>query len=395
MIGSNTRRRGLPNLNRMLEGVQDPPNGGLKLPGMISGFGGGTWNVDGTQATPVGYGTEMDPVEAAKAEAHALPSPSAPKSMVQDGRPVPFNSSGPPNINGDAPQFGEQFKNPPSGSFAGWAPMVGRVREQKGMFASRPSEPAGEFKFDGMDRIRDALADNAMKPKPKPKFDWATFGLMLSASSGNQAALSMLQARSAMERDKQRRAWEQEDDERKWQRELSKPQPFEIYASSFGEPGSPEYRAALNDYVLRGWGGTAVQAKTGIEDHRQGNRIGLEDHRQGNRIELEGVRYENRDRLQDQRLEQSDTNNRRSTGVSRDNNIRSTNTSRENNVRSTNQSNTNSLRSNATAQRGQDLRSQLRGRRVAGRPVSADEPMARDAQGRPLVVRNGKWVVAN
>lgn len=91
------------------------------------------------------------------------------------------------------------------------------------------------------------------------------------------------------------------------------PQPFEIYARQFGEPGSDEYFKALEDYRAGTWNDQGVAGRLTVQLPR---------------------------------LQQSDINNRRSTGVSR-----------ENNIRSTGQSDTNSRRTANTQRRGQDIRS--------------------------------------
>lgn len=90
---------------------------------------------------------------------------------------------------------------------------------------------------------------------------------------------------------------------------------MENYASQFGEPGSPEWKAAIQDFRLRGAGPTG---------------------------------YYYKDQLQDQRLNQSDTNNRRTTSTSAANNVRTTNTSAANNVRTTSTSAGNNARTNQT-----------------------------------------------
>ncbi len=70
---------------------------------------------------------------------------------------------------------------------------------------------------------------------------------------------------------------------------------FEDYASAKGlEPGTPGYFSAVEDYVLRGNGPTALGYDQQLDDHRTGNRAGLEGTRQSNRVKLEGLRQGNR-----------------------------------------------------------------------------------------------------
>jgi hypothetical protein len=76
------------------------------------------------------------------------------------------------------------------------------------------------------------------------------------------------------------------------------PMDFETYASSQGfEPGSPEYNAAAQDYILRGNGPTAVGLDASLDDYRTGNRMRLETQRAGNRSALEGQRQAGRSSL--------------------------------------------------------------------------------------------------
>jgi hypothetical protein len=53
------------------------------------------------------------------------------------------------------------------------------------------------------------------------------------------------------------------------------PRPEQEYASQFGQPGTPGFQKALQDYVLRQWGSTAVEAKSGLDDERFQHRADL------------------------------------------------------------------------------------------------------------------------
>ncbi|TZG25886.1 hypothetical protein [Sphingomonas montanisoli] len=50
------------------------------------------------------------------------------------------------------------------------------------------------------------------------------------------------------------------------------PTPAENYAARFGQPDSDEYRQAMQDYTLRGWGSTAMGNKMALDDFRTENR---------------------------------------------------------------------------------------------------------------------------
>ncbi|MEJ7926379.1 hypothetical protein WG908_06350 [Sphingobium sp. AN641] len=65
------------------------------------------------------------------------------------------------------------------------------------------------------------------------------------------------------------------------------PEDFQIYADLLGlAPGTDEYDAAVQDYVLRSYGPTAQDGRVDLENVRQENRVGLEGVRQGNRMAL-------------------------------------------------------------------------------------------------------------
>lgn len=73
------------------------------------------------------------------------------------------------------------------------------------------------------------------------------------------------------------------------------PPDWERYAQSQGlQPGTPEYRDAMRDYVLRGSGPTAHGYDVDMENYRQGNREDLEQRRQTNRLAVEDRREQAR-----------------------------------------------------------------------------------------------------
>ncbi len=67
----------------------------------------------------------------------------------------------------------------------------------------------------------------------------------------------------------------------------SQPNGWDAYAAAQGlRPGTPGYKQALQDYVLRGNGPTAFDYDTQLDDHRTGNDLRLEGQRQGNRMRV-------------------------------------------------------------------------------------------------------------
>jgi hypothetical protein len=80
------------------------------------------------------------------------------------------------------------------------------------------------------------------------------------------------------------------------------PEDFDLYAEGLGlQPGSPEYFAAVEDYVLRSSGPSAHDRDLAMDDRRTDNDATLEGIRYGNRLGLEGVRQSNRVGLEDTR----------------------------------------------------------------------------------------------
>jgi hypothetical protein len=72
-------------------------------------------------------------------------------------------------------------------------------------------------------------------------------------------------------------------------------QDAEIYADTLGfDRGSEEWNAAVEDYVLKSSGPSAHQRDKEIDDYRTGNDRELEQLRYGNRVGLENLRQGNR-----------------------------------------------------------------------------------------------------
>lgn len=77
------------------------------------------------------------------------------------------------------------------------------------------------------------------------------------------------------------------------------PQDFELYAAELGlEPGTPEYFAAVEDFILRSSGPSAHERDLEFDDYRTGNDAELEGLRQTNRERMEGLRQDNRETLE-------------------------------------------------------------------------------------------------
>lgn len=245
--------------------------------------------------------------------------------------------------------------------------------------------------------------------KPHHGLDWrAVVGalsqaaLAFSASRGNPAALNMLDNLQQMQRLREEAEAKRAQDDLEYQRKLqeprtvgdnlvvpdgaggfktafSAPSPAETYASNFGEPGSDEYRQAMQDYILKGYSDPAI----------------------ANRESLSGYNFDRRDVELGQRLatvrrgqDFSHQDRQSSIAQSNTNNLRSTSTSSANNIRSTSQSNINNQRSTQTSAANAQLTNQTRLQTARHVRVLPNEPVATDANGNKLVVRDGQWVPA-
>jgi hypothetical protein len=173
----------------------------------------------------------------------------------------------------------------------------------------------------------------ALTPKEPSKLQKiaAIVAPTLMALAGNQAGANALMSRIGGERDERdRRRWEAARLTQMWQHEdwgrqneadlraaepftngrnrldynpatgevttlYAGPADYQSYASNLDlTAGTPAYNAAMQDYVLRANGPTALANDETLDDYRTGNRLRVEDTRQANRIGLEGQRQRNR-----------------------------------------------------------------------------------------------------
>lgn len=261
----------------------------LSMPGVISGYGGGTFNMDGSQATPV------------------LTAPQEGEAM-----PVASGQTGSHNAKADAARSIRSALPPMNAATgdAGAAPLGASMRRG--------------FDYDG------ALQRLAGE-KPKQN-GWAIaaaiLGDALASSSGGQpfAVRSLLAQRQGYQdrlADAQRTltGWQYRDYARQNEADLNAsapftigrdrvqfnpatgkadvlydgPEDFELYASELGlEPGSDAYFKAVEDYVLRSSGPSAHSRDMALDDYRTANDREMEGLRYDNRRKLEGLRQGNR-----------------------------------------------------------------------------------------------------
>lgn len=328
LLGSMTARRGLMGTGRNPpESLFDPafpthrreeafdpravPNA-TPLPGPIGGFGGGTWKVDGSQATPVNRMGNEPMFEPTAGGASALGWDEGGTQTLPVLTTV--RSQG---------IFGTSQTVEPDNAFPRVSAMGERLASN-GM----PGRPVGQsFDYDG------ALA--SMLPQRKKRSTLEKIASIaapvLMGLGGNQAGANAFIASQQSRRDADERQrlsalsmigrWKHDDFARQNGADLRAsaprvigrsmvqydpnsggvnelydgPEDFESYAETMGlEPGTQEYFDAVEDYVLKSDGPTAYEHDKGLDDYRTGNRLRIEGERQGNRESLEGLRQRNR-----------------------------------------------------------------------------------------------------
>ena len=330
LMGSMPTRRGFfggpRSLNTMRRDPQYPTQrpeeafnpraaegGGMPLPGPVSGYGGGTFNLDGSVATPVdrlGEGGTMLAPGGPSATAVGWPtSPdeqAAQQPIVVQGRSGMFGNRGAPAQSEPAPfdpisilppmpgnpnRFGQSFdydavlasmlpqRKKPSGlekvlRFA--APvLMGLAGNQAGANAFFANQQA---RREGDERQRTTALATIGR--------WKHDDFARQHGADLRAGAPRVIGRSMMQFDPQSGGVNELYDG---------PEDFETYAETMGlEPGTQEYFDAVEDYVLKSDGPAAYERDTGLDDYRTGNRLKLEGARQGNRLGLEGVRQRNR-----------------------------------------------------------------------------------------------------
>lgn len=270
------------------------------LPGPVSGYGGGTFDLDGRQVTPVDT-TVMD------APAPMQPTPASqiqPRGLFgRRGGPLATNDPASP-----APAAPDASQPVPV--------LGGSMRQPFDYEAVMRQLSPADGKPSFSDRLN-TLSDGLARAAALWSGDWGAAAQMGQMQRG-QTDAALRRKQEAIENVLK---WQHEDWARQNQADLSAAAPFTIgrnrlqynpatgkvepiyegnadfedYARALNlEPGSEDYFNAVEDYVLRGQGPTAFDRSKQIDDYRTGNRVKLEGLRQRNRVGLEGVRQGNR-----------------------------------------------------------------------------------------------------
>jgi hypothetical protein len=280
-LGDLAATLGSPKMTNHLSGMaKQSMAGGLlgeipaNMPGIISGFGGGTWNADGSQATPVNQGDQLEqmPFEMAMLEQQA---PMGGQKRPGGGLLSFLGKSSTRDAMGQIGDYLLQAND--------MAPIYGprKERADKRMIGDKLAQYLGTS-----DPILGEIA------RINPEAGMAM--LKMRQEQQNRVALEQEQARlKASQPDistinNRRVKIDPTTGESKVL--YTAPQDFDDYAASLGaEPGTAAYKKLVQDYVLRGSGPTATDFNMEEEGQRQGNRVDLEGVRQRNRTALRGV----------------------------------------------------------------------------------------------------------
>ncbi|KNH03091.1 hypothetical protein J121_2870 [Qipengyuania citrea LAMA 915] len=242
---------------------------GGNAPGPVSGFGGGTFNIDGSQVTPAENGDA--PMRSAPPLGAGARQGPLGGSMRQ---PFDYDAAKKALV-GDAPQVKD------------WQKVLAVVADGIASYQGRtPTAVQGivERQSDFEDRRRYAAEQLA-------KWQYQDHARQSEAD---------LRAANPFTIGRERLAYDPATGETSVQ--YRGRQDAEIYADTLGfDRGSEEWGAAVEDYVLRSSGPSAHMRDMEIDDHRTGNDRMLEGFRQRNRMEMEGARQSNRRGMVDYR----------------------------------------------------------------------------------------------
>lgn len=283
------------------------------LPGPISGYGGGTFNMDGTVATEA----------------------NTPAARI----PVNFG------LFGGGPRFpvARQAPEPEAQPAAGHWSIDGSDQMRESMQAPQRPTLGSQVLGGSMrqpidyDELSRRLLPEQKKPSTLKKIA-SVLAPALMAASGNQAGANQfigMMANQRRDNENYRRDvlmrladMKYRDYARQNEADLRAANPFSIgrdrvqydpatgqtnvlydgaqdfedYAATLGlEPGTDAYFKAVEDYVLKSSGPSAHERDVEMDDHRTANDERLEGVRYGNRVNMEDLRQRNRLGMEDVR----------------------------------------------------------------------------------------------
>lgn len=236
--------------------------GGFPMPGIIGGFGGGTFNLDGTQATPVQRGDmQPEPMQAGNPSGiigrpAPQPLPSLFKMPNIDGSPMTFEGVKPAKPQGNGNGFFS--KN------GAWRDVLGAIGD--GLSGNPIYQNSKMQRMQMEQQHSNRLQDRQWQIEDR---NWKASQPDYFTSGRDRVRLNPLTGESQVVYDG--------------------PEDFDEYATAFGlQPGTDEYESAVMDYILRGHGPTALGYDKALDDHRTANDKGYDDYRTRNRLKVRG-----------------------------------------------------------------------------------------------------------
>lgn len=249
--GETLAHRGMPAVLQQSNNQQAPT-----MPGPISGIGGGTFNTDGTQATPV------------------QPEAEAPSPLGGSRQQFDYDAA--------MKALTGEYKKPKD-----WQIALAILGDGLAGASGRQG-----FAVQNIVNRKDAYAQRQFEAA-KQILDWQQGDYAAQRDADLRAANPFTIGRERLGYN----PYTGETDVLYRGR-----QDGEIYADNLGfDRGSEEWTAAVEDYVLRSSGPSAHARDLEADDYRTENDRSLEGYRQSNRLEMENARQRNRSAMEDTR----------------------------------------------------------------------------------------------
>lgn len=237
---------------------------GFQMPGVISGYGGGTFNMDGTQAAAPEPRPESQPA------AHGL-GPQWMPQLPAGNRSGIIGGYASPNIDGTPMTFDGVKPAKPQGQGGffrkggPWVDVLGAIGDSLSGTSSYANSKMQRMQMEQQHAksLQDRqwqIEDRNFKASQPEYF----------TSGRNRVKFNPLTGDSQVV--------------------YNGPEDFDEYATALGmEPGSDEYEQAVTDYVLRGHGPTALGYDRQLDDYRTANDRTLETLRANNRSRIRQI----------------------------------------------------------------------------------------------------------
>ena len=251
------------------------------MPGPISGFGGGTFNMDGSESTPVQRGGWSVNADGETMGAGVDPMPARGDMVAQQG-PLGGSMRQPFDYDAALKALQGERKDPKA-----WQVAMAAIGD--GLMQHSGGQP---WAVQNLVAQRDANSERLLASAQQIA-KWRYDDYQAQRDADLKAANPFTIGRDRVGYDpatgEARVLYDGGED-------------FELYAQELGlEEGTPEYFEAVEDYVLRSSGPSAHGRDMELDDYRTANDSRLENQRFGNRQAMEVLRQGNRRGMVDYR----------------------------------------------------------------------------------------------